>query len=534
MRARDEQQEQHPAQPARPPAATGPAAALQRSLGNAAVVQLMESDRHVHDQSCGHSSGATPVQRSAVEGVLGSSGGSLPQTIQAKYQGHYGVDLSSVRVHTGPTAKAAADSVGASAFTSGRDIVFGSASPTDEHVVNHELKHVEQQAAGPVAGTDNGSGLRVSDPSDRFEREAESHAQRVVSAPVQRVGGSTATAPAPGGRPATPAGARGIQRAGGRSVNPHVDGKQTHDNWELTAHHIIPHSTLTKALDQLSPADREAILIEAVPDTLTSAMLGRLGAKGNPETIRKKLTNPAMAGDQECAPGVTCEEARLAFFEWQGGNQFLGPNTSIRAEPGKNKDDIDTDGRYFVPPTAPALRQQFDRLVALGGDLKQATRENGPDQGASVAAILREVLPLTKNAVPAGFDLENWTEITDPERVEELAEHQGLNRGHLKQYAFFKIASAEIEQVCPKILRKDGTFFEREGSGDSDFNWSTHDGEAKKPIHPSLLQVKGTFTYLNVNTVASSHPDLYRFLQRRKVSTSTYLPKQLYSALNDR
>jgi len=45
------------------------------------------------------------------------------------------------------------------------------------------------QRQGPVAGTDNGSGLSISDPSDRFERAAEANASRVMarSAPdVQR------------------------------------------------------------------------------------------------------------------------------------------------------------------------------------------------------------------------------------------------------------------------------------------------------------------------------------------------------------
>ncbi len=48
----------------------------------------------------------------------------------------------------------------------------------------HELTHVVQQRSGPVDGTDNGSGLRVSDPSDPFEREAAAMADAAV--PVQR------------------------------------------------------------------------------------------------------------------------------------------------------------------------------------------------------------------------------------------------------------------------------------------------------------------------------------------------------------
>ena len=70
------------------------------------------------------------------------------------------------------------------------------------YVVGHELTHVVQQRSGPVDGTDAGGGVRVSDPSDRFEREAVANADRLMSAP-----------------PATPA--RDVQRCaadGGSSV----------------------------------------------------------------------------------------------------------------------------------------------------------------------------------------------------------------------------------------------------------------------------------------------------------------------------
>jgi hypothetical protein len=46
----------------------------------------------------------------------------------------------------------------------------------------HELTHVVQQRSGPVDGTDAGGGVKVSDPSDRFEREAVANADRVMSA----------------------------------------------------------------------------------------------------------------------------------------------------------------------------------------------------------------------------------------------------------------------------------------------------------------------------------------------------------------
>src|SRR5262249_5767780 len=48
----------------------------------------------------------------------------------------------------------------------------------------HELTHVVQQRSGPVDGTSAPGGIRVSDPADRFEREAAANAERVMSAPA--------------------------------------------------------------------------------------------------------------------------------------------------------------------------------------------------------------------------------------------------------------------------------------------------------------------------------------------------------------
>src|SRR5262249_32147938 len=68
-----------------------------------------------------------------------------------------------------------------------------------------ELTHVVQQRYGPVAGTDNGDGLAVSDPGAAFERAAEANAHKVMSgsAPEVRHRSSEPT------RSATPA----LQRA---------------------------------------------------------------------------------------------------------------------------------------------------------------------------------------------------------------------------------------------------------------------------------------------------------------------------------
>jgi hypothetical protein len=141
---------------------------LQRTAGNSAVAQLLAGE-----------------EESPVKSLLNKGGGSpLPGTVQKKMEGSFGQDFSDVRVHTGQEAEDSAKSVSAKAYTVGDDIVFGKDSPSmesseGEHTLAHELTHVVQQRSGPVEGTDAGGGIQVSDPSDRFEKQAEKVADEV-------------------------------------------------------------------------------------------------------------------------------------------------------------------------------------------------------------------------------------------------------------------------------------------------------------------------------------------------------------------
>ncbi|MFD7713610.1 DUF4157 domain-containing protein [Streptomyces sp. NPDC059785] len=165
--------------------------ALQRAAGNAAVAGLAAQEQHVHDAGCGHQQS---VQRSSVDQVVRSSGSPLAAPVRQDMEARLGADFSDVRLHTDTVAQRSAAEVGARAYTSGNHVVIG-AGGGDQHTLAHELTHVIQQRKGPVAGTDHGNGVRISDPSDRFEREAEATAQRVMSGPapaVQRAPADTA------------------------------------------------------------------------------------------------------------------------------------------------------------------------------------------------------------------------------------------------------------------------------------------------------------------------------------------------------
>ena len=142
--------------------------ALQRTLGNAATAELIEQGdgESVHD-------------------VLRGPGRSLDPPLRQEMEARLGADFSGVRVHDDATAHASAAGINARAYTSGEHVVIGSGG-ADKHTLAHELTHVIQQRSGPVAGTDGGDGLRISDPSDRFERAAEATARTAMAGPVPR------------------------------------------------------------------------------------------------------------------------------------------------------------------------------------------------------------------------------------------------------------------------------------------------------------------------------------------------------------
>jgi Domain of unknown function (DUF4157) len=145
---------------------------LQRTVGNAGVVQMLADEA---------------ATESPVLDVVGSGGGEpLHDSTRDSMESAFGQSFADVRVHTDERASGSAASVGANAYTVGNDIVFKSgqfdpSSESGQKTLAHELTHVVQQRSGPVDGSDAPGGIRLSDPSDRFERAADETASQVVS-----------------------------------------------------------------------------------------------------------------------------------------------------------------------------------------------------------------------------------------------------------------------------------------------------------------------------------------------------------------
>ncbi|MCE6995313.1 DUF4157 domain-containing protein [Saccharothrix sp. S26] len=146
---------------------------LQRLVGNSAASDLVRS---VVDEA---EAERAEVQRSSVREALSGPGKPVPDDMRSEAEARLGVDLSGVRLHTGAAAERSTEEMGAHAYTTGRDVVLGRGGKNWKTLL-HEFDHVRQQAEGRVEGTDQGNGMRVSDPSDRHEREAEANATRAL------------------------------------------------------------------------------------------------------------------------------------------------------------------------------------------------------------------------------------------------------------------------------------------------------------------------------------------------------------------
>ena len=124
----------------------------------------------------GATQGSLPTTASQLVGSPGPGEGLQPQVQQA-LESSFGAGLGSVRVHSDTRTSAAAESLGARAFTYGPNIFLGSGeSPSDLALMAHEGAHVVQQQGMPTlqAATNTPS-------TDVFEQEA-----RRASSAVQR------------------------------------------------------------------------------------------------------------------------------------------------------------------------------------------------------------------------------------------------------------------------------------------------------------------------------------------------------------
>jgi hypothetical protein len=224
-----------------------------------------------HQRAAGSDEVISPVQRVTVNDVLSSSGRPLPATLEDEMEARLDADFSDVRLHTGAAAQRSASEIGANAYTSGSHVVIGNGG-NDKHTLAHELTHVIQQRTGPVSGTDQGDGLAISAPSDRFEQAAEHNARTAMSKnwPMQKTPDDEQAS-----RPAAPGTA--IQRMPNRPAGTDQLTPATRQAWNeqkrqapgdafvRTLHHIVPRGKLIQFAGMLSPAQQQTTAMALAP-----------------------------------------------------------------------------------------------------------------------------------------------------------------------------------------------------------------------------------------------------------------------------
>jgi hypothetical protein len=132
--------------------------------------------------------------------IRGQQGGGAPleTPVQRQMEAGFGHSIANIRIHADGEADTLSRSVGATAFTTGRDLFFrdGAYDPgsrAGQHLLVHEIAHTFQQASGPVSATPMPGGIAVSDPADPFERAAGRTAADVLAG--RPVGGQEMIAP---------------------------------------------------------------------------------------------------------------------------------------------------------------------------------------------------------------------------------------------------------------------------------------------------------------------------------------------------
>jgi len=176
---------------------------LQRRIGNLAVQRLIQrkcacGGKTGPEGECAECHEKRLLQREAagirlpsalpaiVHEAMRTPGKPLDNGSRDFMESRFNGDFGDVRVHTDPVAEASAKTLGAEAYTSGRDIYFAAGkyapqSSEGQRLLAHELAHtIQQRAMASLARHVTSDNLDI-DPDDSLEREAERAAEQVVS-----------------------------------------------------------------------------------------------------------------------------------------------------------------------------------------------------------------------------------------------------------------------------------------------------------------------------------------------------------------
>lgn len=104
----------------------------------------------------------SPVWRATQELAAKSHATPLEGSVRAQMETRFGAEFGAVRIHADAPAAESARTIGAAAYTVGRDIVFGASryqphSGAGQQLLAHELAHVVQQSGAERMARDPGN-----------------------------------------------------------------------------------------------------------------------------------------------------------------------------------------------------------------------------------------------------------------------------------------------------------------------------------------------------------------------------------------
>jgi hypothetical protein len=117
------------------------------------------------------------------EGLRQCHAAPLAPSVRGPLEARFGANFDDVRIHTGPAASALCRTLGARAFTFGRDVVFAEGqyapdSPAGRRLLAHELVHVLQQRS--LSPNAESALVPVGSAGDDCEREADRLAEEAL------------------------------------------------------------------------------------------------------------------------------------------------------------------------------------------------------------------------------------------------------------------------------------------------------------------------------------------------------------------
>jgi hypothetical protein len=170
--------------PSRPDLSPSPTSVIRRqcSCGSNAGGECDACKKEKEETVLRKAAGAAPAAvPGIVHQVLRSPGQPLPGSVRTVFESRFGRSFQNVRVHIDASAALSARALQAQAYAVGSHIVFGEGgyaphATEGRRLLAHELAHVAQQGGASPPGV-----LRVGDPHDPAEHEADRAADAVMS-----------------------------------------------------------------------------------------------------------------------------------------------------------------------------------------------------------------------------------------------------------------------------------------------------------------------------------------------------------------